>query len=243
MRLLVLGANSDIAHALARLFARRERAELVLASRDMPRLEKRAQDVSVRTGVRAEAVFFDACDFDSHEGFYAALEPKPDGVVLAFGEFGDQGAAQKEFPLARRIIESNFTAAVGILSVIAADFEARGHGFVIGIGSVAGLRGRQSNYIYGAAKAGLNVFLAGLRHRLFRRGVQVMTVLPGFVRTKMTENLDLPQRLVVEPETAAEAIYRGWKKKRPVVYAPGFWRWIMLVIRSLPEAVFNRTRL
>jgi len=243
MRLLVLGANSDIAHALARLFARRERADLVLASRDMPRLEKRAQDVSVRTGVRAEAVFFDACDFDSHEGFYAALDPKPDGVVLAFGEFGDQGAAQKEFPLARRIIKSNFTAAVGILSVIAADFEARGHGFIIGIGSVAGLRGRQSNYIYGAAKAGLNVFLAGLRHRLFRRGVQVMTVLPGFVRTKMTENLDLPQRLVVEPDTAAEVIYRGWKKKRPVVYAPGFWRWIMLVIRSLPEAVFNRTRL
>jgi short-subunit dehydrogenase len=243
MRLLVLGANSDIAHALARLFARRERAELVLASRDMQRLEKKARDVSVRTGVRAEAVFFDACDFDSHEGFYGAIDPKPDGVVLAFGEFADQAAAQKDFRLARRIIESNFTAAAAILSVIAADFEARGHGFIIGIGSVAGLRGRQSNYIYGAAKAGLNVFLAGLRHRLFRRGVQVMTVLPGFVRTKMTENLDLPQRLVVEPEAAAEAIYRGWKKKRPVVYAPGFWRWIMLIIRSLPEAVFNRTRL
>ncbi|MCF8052609.1 MAG: SDR family oxidoreductase [Desulfobacterales bacterium] len=243
MRLLVLGANSDIAHALARLFARRERAELVLASRDMQRLEKRARDVSVRTGVRAEAVFFDACDFDSHEGFYAAIDPKPDGVVLAFGEFADQAAAQKDFRLAHRIIESNFTAAAGILSVIASDFEVRGHGFIVGIGSVAGLRGRQSNYIYGAAKAGLNVFLAGLRHRLFRRGVQVTTVLPGFVRTKMTENLDLPQRLVVEPEAAAEAIYRGWKKKRPVVYAPGFWRWIMLIIRFMPEAVFNRTRL
>ncbi len=243
MRLLVLGANSDIAHALARLFAGRERAELVLASRDMQRLEKKARDVSVRTGVRAEAVFFDACDFDAHAGFYAALDPKPDGVMLAFGEFADRAAAQKDTLLARRIIESNFTAAAGILSVIAADFEARGHGFIIGIGSAAGLRGRQSNYIYGSAKAGLHVFLAGLRHRLFRRGVHVMTVLPGFVRTKMTENLDLPQRLVVEPEAAAEAIYRGWKKKRPVVYAPGFWRWIMLIIRCMPEAVFNRTRL
>lgn len=172
-----------------------------------------------------------------------ASSPNPTVWYWPSGSSSTSVPPKKEFPLARRIIESNFTAAVGILGVIAADFEARGHGFIIGIGSVAGLRGRQSNYIYGAAKAGLNIFLAGLRHRLFRRGVQVMTVLPGFVRTKMTENLDLPQRLVAEPEVAAEAIYRGWKKKRPVVYAPGFWRWIMLVIRALPEAVFNRTRL
>ncbi len=243
MKLLILGANSDIALAVSRLFARRERADVVLASRDLERLEKRARDIAVRSRVRAEAVYFDAGDYAAHASFYEKISPKPDGVVLAFGHFGDPHAARTDRDLARKIIDANFTAAAGILSVVAEDFEQRGHGFIIGISSVAGLRGRQSNYVYGAAKAGLNVYLAGLRHRLFSRGVQVTTVLPGFVRTKMTEGLDLPERLVASPEAAAEAIYRGWKKRRAVVYAPAFWRWIMLAIRATPEAIFNRTGL
>ena len=214
-----------------------------MASRDLPRLEKRAADVALRSGVRTEAVYFDAGDHSSHASFYEAIAPKPDGVVLAFGHYGDPAAARTDPGLARRIIDTNFTHAAAILSVIAADFEKRGHGFIIGISSVAGLRGRKSNYVYGSAKAGLNVYLAGLRHRLFRRGVIVTTVLPGFVRTKMTETLDLPQRLVADPADAAEAIYHGWQKGRAVVYAPGFWRWIMLVIRMMPEAIFNRTNL
>jgi short-subunit dehydrogenase len=243
MKLLILGANSDIALAVGRIFAEKERADLVLASRDLARLQKRAEDIALRSGVRTEAVYFDAGDHDGHRAFYDAVSPKPDGVVLAFGHFGDPMAARTDRKLARKIIDTNFTAAAGILSVVAEDFEGRGHGFIIGISSVAGLRGRQSNYVYGAAKAGLSVYLAGLRHRLFKRGVQVTTVLPGFVRTKMTEGLDLPQHLVAEPAAAAEAVYRGWRRGRPVVYAPGFWRWIMLLIRMTPEAVFNRTRL
>ena len=243
MKLLILGANSDIALAICRIFADRQGADLVLASRDLDRLEKRAKDLSLRSGVRVEAVRFDAGDHETHAPFYEAISPKPDGVVLAFGHFGDPLAARTDRALARKIIDTNFTAAAGILSVVAEDFEQRGHGFIIGISSVAGLRGRQSNYVYGAAKAGLNAYLSGLRHRLFRRGVKVTTVLPGFVRTKMTEKLDLPQRLVADPQQAAEAVYRGWQKGRAVVYAPGFWRWIMLVIRLMPEAIFNRTGL
>jgi short-subunit dehydrogenase len=243
MKLLILGANSDIALAVGRIFAEAEHAELILASRDLERLRKRAKDISLRGGVKAEAVYFDARDHDAHAPFYEAITPKPDGVVLAFGLFGDQQAARTDRELARQIIDTNFTAAAGILSVVAADFERRGHGFIIGVSSVAGLRGRQSNYVYGSAKAGLTVYLAGLRHRLRRSGVHVMTVLPGFVRTKMTENLDLPARLVAEPRSAAEAIYRGWQKRRAVVYAPGFWRWIMLLIRATPESIFIRTRL
>jgi short-subunit dehydrogenase len=243
MKLLILGANSDIALAVGRIFAEKERAELVLASRDLPRLKKRAKDVALRSGVRAEAVYFEAGDHSSHASFYQALTPKPDGVVLAFGHYGDPEAARTDPDLARKIIDTNFTHAAGILSVVSEDFERRGHGFIIGISSVAGLRGRQSNYVYGAAKAGLSVYLAGLRHRLFKRGVAVTTVLPGFVRTKMTEKLDLPQRLVADPSDAAEAIYHGWRKGRAVVYAPGFWRWIMLLIRMMPETIFNRTNL
>jgi len=164
-------------------------------------------------------------------------------VVTAFGILGDQERAQGDFPHAREIVESNYLGAVSILEIVAADFEKRGHGWIAGIGSVAGDRGRGSNYIYGSAKGALAIYLGGLRNRLCKRGVHVMTVLPGFVRTKMTRGLPLPERLVAEPEAVARDIHRGLKARRNILYTRWFWRWIMLVIRSVPEALFKRTRL
>lgn len=243
MNLLFLGANSDMALAIARKFADAERADVVLASRDLDRLEKRARDLEVRYRVRTEALFFDACDYGSHQSFYEALDPRPDGVVLAFGAYADQSTVGDDLNEARHLIRSNFTGAVSILGIIAADFEKRGNGFIIGISSVAGERGRQSNYVYGAAKAGFTVFLAGLRNRLHRRRVRVMTVLPGFVRTKMTEGLDLPGLLTAEPEQVAGDVYRAYLRGKDIVYTRPFWRIIMFLIRITPEAVFKRLRL
>lgn len=243
MNLLILGANSDLAHALAKLFARAAGANICLASRDMALLKKRAQDIHTRFQVKAAIAAFDAQDFDGHPNFYERIHPKPDGVIVAFGYMGEQQVAQDDFQEARRIIDINFTGAVSILEIIAADFERRGHGFIIGIASVAGERGRQSNYLYGAAKGAFSIYLSGLRNRLSQRGAHVMTVLPGFMQTKMTENLDLPQVLTLTPDAAAADIFRAFKKSKNIVYTGWFWRWIMLVIKAIPEGIFKRLRL
>ncbi|MFH2219305.1 MAG: SDR family oxidoreductase [Pseudomonadota bacterium] len=243
MYLLVLGANSYIAQAIARKFADAERANLYLASRKLSLLQKKARDIEIRYPVKAVPLFFDAVDYGSHIEFYNRLDPKPEGVVLAFGYLGDQDLAQRSFHEAKRIVEANFIGAVSILEVVAADFEKRGHGFFIGISSAAGDRGRQSNYIYGSAKSALNTYLSGLRNRLHAKNIHVMTVLPGFVRTKMTDNLKLPGLLTAEPEAVAEDVYKGYQKGRDIVYTKWFWRWIMFIIRAIPEKVFKRTNI
>lgn len=243
MILLVLGANSDVAEALCAKFAQAEGASLYLASRDVELLEKKAKNLEIRYQVKAEARYFDAVDYASHGKFYESLDPKPDGVVMAFGYLGEQNDAQQDFGQARKIIETNFLGAVSILELIAADFEKRGHGFIIGISSVAGERGRQSNYIYGSAKGALTIYLSGLRNRLFKRNVRVITVLPGFVRTKMTESLKLPERLIAEPQEVAEDVYRAYKSGKDILYTKWFWRWIMMIICLIPERIFKRGNL
>jgi short-subunit dehydrogenase len=229
--------------AVAAKFARLAQADLCLASRDVERLAKKARDLEIRYQVRAAVRPFDALDYAAHADFYAGLDPKPDLVLLVFGYLGDQTAAQQDFREARKIIETNLLAAVSILEVIAADFEARGRGTIMALSSVAGERGRQSNYIYGAAKGGLTVYLSGLRARLCRHGIRVLTVLPGFVRTKMTESLELPEILLAEPDEVAEDIYQAYKRGKDIVYSKWFWRYIMKVIRLIPEPIFKRLKL
>ncbi len=243
MRLLILGANSDVAHALARKFAKENKADFYLASRNKELLDKKVLDLKARYNVNAEAIVFDATDYASHKSFYDSLDPKPDGVVLAFGYLGDQEKAQSDFKEAGKIIHSNYTGAVSILETVAADFEQREHGFIIGISSVAGDRGRMSNYIYGSAKAGVTTFLSGLRNRLFKKKVHVMTVLPGFINTKMTENLDLPGLLTAEPSEVANDIYNAYKKKKNIIYTKWYWRIILRIIKSIPENIFKRLRM
>lgn len=244
MHLTILGANSDVALAVARRFARAKRIDsLCLASRDLELLERSAGDLRVRYDLPVRPVRFDALDFTSHGDFYARLDPKPDMVLLAFGDIGDQQHAQSCFDQARRIIDVNFTGAVSILEIVAADFEKRRQGAIIGISSVAGERGRRSNYFYGASKAALSAYLSGLRNRLHRSGVQVMTVLPGFIDTKMNRHLKLPGVLTASPEAVADDIYAAWLKSRDRIYSRWFWRWIMAVIKALPESIFKKTDL
>ncbi|HAA03850.1 MAG TPA: short-chain dehydrogenase [Syntrophobacteraceae bacterium] len=243
MVLLVLGGNSDVGFAIARRFAEAEGAYVILASRQVDQLARKAKDLEIRYQIHAKAVYFDACHHESHAEFYRSLEPRPDGVVLAFGYLGDQLEAQRDFSEARRIVDTNFLGAVSILEIVAAEFETRGRGFIIGISSVAGERGRQSNYVYGSAKAALTAYLSGLRNRLWASNVRVMTVLPGFVRTKMTANLKLPQRLLAEPLDVANEIYHAYRKGKDIVYSKRLWRWVMAVIRMLPEPLFKRLRL
>ena len=240
MRVLILGGNSDVALALARGFAREYKADIILASRDMELLEKRAKDISVRAGVEARAVRFDATDHASHKAFYDSIEPKPDIVIAAFGYLGDQKKAESDPAEAMLIIGTNYTGAVSVLEIVAADMEARKVGTIIGIGSVAGERGRKSNYVYGSAKGALKIYLSGLRNRLSSSDVRVITVLPGFMATKMTEGMNLPAALTASPEDAAADIISGYANGKAVVYTKWFWRWIMLIIRLIPEKKFMK---
>ncbi len=241
-RLLILGATSDIARACARRFAA-EGFHLILAARHPEDLSRDIKDLHIRFGVEAKTVFFDVLDMDSHEKFFNSLESLPDGVLCAIGTMAETEAAMSNPKKLKHILDSNLTGPAGILTLAAEAFRKRGKGFIIGISSVAGNRGRGTNYPYGSAKAGFSAFLSGLRNRLGKSGVSVMTVLPGFVRTRMTETMALPEKLTAEPVEVANDIFRGWKKGKSIVYTKGIWRFIMLIIQHIPEFLFKRMKL
>ncbi|MGH9364494.1 MAG: SDR family oxidoreductase [Thermoanaerobaculia bacterium] len=242
---LVLGATSGIGRAVADELAR-SGSDLLLAGRDREELDALAADLRLRRGVRTESLPFDALALETHPAFVdecrRASRDSLAGAVVCLGTLGDQSAAQKDPLEMKRILDTNLTGAASILGLLANHFEASKGGFLCALSSVAGERGRQSNYVYGAAKAGLSVFLQGLRNRLFRSGVRVITIKAGFVDTRMTYGRP-GMFLVASPERAGRAIVRAIRKGRDVVYVPGFWRAAMLLIRAIPERVFKRLRL
>lgn len=239
---LILGAGSDMAVAIARQFAG-EKYDIQLAARNASSLYALQQDLQIRQQVKATSHVFDAENFGSHAAFYASLPEKPDITICVFGYLGQQEKAQSDWTEAARIINTNYTGAVSILNIVADDYASRGAGTIIGISSVAGERGRQSNYIYGSAKAGFTAYLSGLRNRLFHKGVHVLSVQPGFVYTRMTENLTLPPLLTAQPQQVAASVYKAAKAKKNTVYTKWFWRYIMLIIKNVPERIFKKLKL
>jgi short-subunit dehydrogenase len=237
--ILIIGAKSDIAKATAREYAKHG-YDLYLAARNTDDLNEFVNDVRVRTQQTVKAIELDILDYQSHQAFYDQLEEKPLGVISAVGYLGVQEKAQLEFQEAQRIIDTNYTGLVSLFNIIANDFEQRRSGFIVGISSVAGDRGRKSNYIYGAAKSALTTYLSGLRNRLCSSQVHVMTVKPGFVATKMTEGMDLPEKLTAQPEDVAKSIYNAQQNNKNVLYTKWVWRWIMLIIITIPEWVFKK---
>lgn len=241
-RVLVVGVTSAIARAVAGEFARRGN-DLVVTGRNPEELEAVASDLAIRHRVRVDARAFDALDFDEHDGLVSgAAEHGLAGIVVALGYMGHQEHGQSDFSMARRVVDTNYTACVSLLERAAAHLESQGHGFICAISSVAGDRGRQSNYLYGSAKSGLDAYLQGLRNRLHPSGISVTTIKPGFVDTRMTYGLP-GLFLVAAPEAVAQGVHRAIRRRRGVVYLPWFWRFIMLIIRSIPEPVFNRMKL
>jgi decaprenylphospho-beta-D-erythro-pentofuranosid-2-ulose 2-reductase len=239
---LLLGAASDMSVAIARKFAK-EGYNLQLAARNAQRLQPMQSDLSIRHHASCDLVEFDALNFQSHASFFQNLSPKPDVVICVFGYLGENETARQDWTETEKIINSNYTGAVSILNIVGNYFLEQKKGTIVGISSVAGERGRQSNYIYGSAKAGFTAYLSGLRNRLFPAGVHVVTVQPGFVYTRMTENLKLPPMLTAKPEDVADSVYRAVKNKTNVVYVKWFWRWIMLIIKSVPEFMFKKLKL
>jgi short-subunit dehydrogenase len=237
--ILIVGAKSDIAKAVAREYAKNG-YDIYLVGREIGELEEFATDLRVRTQRDIRLVTLDILDFDSHQSFYDELEHKPLGVITAVGYLGDQDKAQDDMAQTLQIINTNYTGVVTLLNIIANDFEARKSGFIVGISSVAGDRGRKSNYLYGSAKAGFSAYLSGLRNRLYESQVSVMSVKPGFVATKMTEDMELPQKLTALPEEVAEDIFNAQQNGKDILYTKWIWRYIMFIITSIPEFIFKK---
>jgi decaprenylphospho-beta-D-erythro-pentofuranosid-2-ulose 2-reductase len=232
---LVLGATSGIARAVAHRLGR-DGHSLLLAGRNLEELQRLASDLQLRYHVRAEAILFSALDFSHHGTFFESVigqtAGRLGGVMLCYGDMQPQAATETDFVAARQMIDVNFTSAVSILSLAANYLEERRSGF---IGII---------YTYGATKAALSAFAQGLRNRLSRAGVHVLTIKPGFVATRMTAGLlDPNSPMVASPERVANDIVRALAKRRPIVYTPWYWRYIMALICTIPERIFQRMKL
>lgn len=239
--LLVLGGNSDIGLATAREFARYG-YDIALAARQHERLESLIADFDIRYKAVLQILDFDVTAYDTHSNFVKTLQRLPDVVLCAVGIMHDQVQAQTDIALARDMIDANYTGPVAILEHFATAFEHRGSGRIIGLSSIAGVRGRASNYIYGSTKAAFSTYLEGLQHRLKRSGVRVDIIKPGFVRTRMTENMDLPKALLVDPEALAKKIFSAKANRREIF--PDFkWKMVTEIVRHLPQILFLRSRL
>jgi decaprenylphospho-beta-D-erythro-pentofuranosid-2-ulose 2-reductase len=239
-KILIIGATSAIAEAAARRFARNG-ASLYLLARNQERLSSLVSDLKIRGASAVAYAPFNAGDFDKHKSVLNLAISDMGGIdvaLIAYGTLGDQKACEKDFNLTLHELNTNLVSVISVLTCLANHFEAQRHGTIAVISSVAGDRGRQSNYVYGTAKGAVSVFLQGLRNRLHKSGVHVLTAKPGFVDTPMTSSFK-KGLLWSSPEAIADGIERAIVKKRDEVYLPWWWAVVMLIIRLIPERIFK----
>lgn len=242
--IVIIGATSGIAEACARHWAARS-AHFFLVARNKTRLENIKNDLCAR-GASADIYVLDANDLNAHAAMVNAAQQslgRIDIVLIAHGTLSDQKACESSAETAVAEVLSNGTSAIALLTHFANVLEAQRSGTLAVISSVAGERGRPSNYVYGAAKAMVTAFCEGLRARLFKVGVHVLVIKPGFVATAMTAGLDLPPLLTATPDAVAADIASAVQRRRDILFTPWFWRWIMCVIRAIPVSVFKKLSL
>jgi decaprenylphospho-beta-D-erythro-pentofuranosid-2-ulose 2-reductase len=242
-KMLVFGATSAIAVAVQRELVG-EVSSFCLCARSPEKLESVAQDLRQR-GAVVTTMVADLDQLSAHQELVSALWQKNAGFdvcLLAQGTLADQARAQEDFTLAHKELHTNFIAPASLLSALAPLFEAQRSGVLMVITSVAGDRGRASNYVYGSAKGALSIWCQGLRNRLAPSGVRLMTIKPGFVATPMTAHLKQGP-LFASPQRVARGIVRGLRTGGEVIYVPWFWCFIMLVIKLIPERIFKRLSL
>jgi decaprenylphospho-beta-D-erythro-pentofuranosid-2-ulose 2-reductase len=241
MKILIAGATSAIAHETAKFFAR-DGAELFLVARNADKLEDISNDLRVRGAKKAETFLLDLNDLDRHQQMIeTAIETlgSLDMVLIAHGTLGDQQLCQQSVAKTLEELTTNFTSVISLLTILANYFEQQKHGCIAVVSSVAGDRGRRSNYVYGTAKGAVSIFLQGLRSRLSKSGVAVVTAKPGLVDTPMTASLK-KGLLFAQPAKVGKGIYQAMMKGKEVVYLPWFWRPIMAIVKSIPESIFKK---
>jgi short-subunit dehydrogenase len=243
-RVLIIGATSGIAEAVARRYASRG-DKLFLAARNSAKLEVIAADLRARGAAEVDVFQWDANDYQQLNSMLAetwSVMGPIDVALVAHGTLPDQALCERDSSVAVNEFRTNAESVIVCLDGLAGKFEEQGNGVIAVIGSVAGDRGRASNYWYGAAKSAVDTFASGLRGRMLAHGVHVMTIKPGFVDTPMTRGLELPGALVATADRVAQDIARAIEKKKNVIYTPWFWRYIMLLISHIPGFIFKRMK-
>lgn len=244
MKLLILGATSCIAQEVAKKVLR-DGGDVYLVARDSKKLEILLQDLKLRGKGKVAGSVFDLDKEENHSKIISMASEalgSIDTALIAHGILGDQEKAEQNYAEAFRILNTNFLSSVSLSQKVVNYFAGQKRGTLAVIGSVAGDRGRQSNYYYGASKAGLEAFLSGLRNKIYPRGIHVLTIIPGYVDTPMTAGYK-KNFLFAKPDSVARGILNAIKQKKDVVYLPKFWWGIMWIIRSIPECLFKRLRL
>tara|TARA_B100002051_G_C16741621_1_gene644667 strand:- start:3237 stop:3971 length:735 start_codon:yes stop_codon:yes gene_type:complete len=238
--LLILGAKSEIAISTAKLYAKNG-WDLILVGREVSKILLLFKiELEEEFNSKVKLCDLDILKFQSHITFFKSLLQKPDGVICFIGLLGNQKKSEIDFYQTNKIIDSNFTGIVSMLNIFANYFEKKGEGFIACVSSVAGDRGRKSNYTYGSAKAALTTYLSGLRNRLSSKNVHIMTVKPGYVKTKMTKDLNIPNILKVTPNYVAKRIYMMQQRGKDIIYIPRFWSLIMILVKLVPERIFKK---
>ena len=243
-KILIIGATSRIARETAKLFAS-DGVSLYLLARDQKKLCVLSEDLKVRGAAQIFHRTFEATDFRQCEVILSdAIQSLGglDAVLIAHGMLPDQKSCEGSYEETEKALRINFLSVVSFLTFLANFMDRQGHGCIAVISSVAGDRGRQSNYIYGAAKGALSIFLQGLRNRLAIKGVAVVTIKPGFVDTPMTSHLK-QGFLYARAEHVAADIHNAMKRGKNVVYTPWYWRFIMAAILAIPECIFKKMHL
>jgi len=235
---LILGALSDIGVAIGRAYAGTGR-KLILLARDAEKLQRESEHLRLKYNAAVEPHVFDV--LYSHSELLARLDPFPGTVISVVGLMGDHETSAADEMAADLVFRSNFNAPALFLQACANRMAAGG--VIVGISSVAGDRGRASNYFYGSAKAGFTAFLSGLRGRMAARGVQVITVKPGFVKTRMLAGMKTPAALTAAPEEVAAAILKAEAKLNDVIYVRPIWGLVMAIIKAIPEGRFKKLKL
>ncbi len=244
MKIIIIGATSAIAHETAKWFAR-DHAQLFLVARSAEKLEAISNDLKVRGAKSTETFLLDINNLDRHQEMIQAAIETLGGIDMAFishGTLADQQLCQQSVTKTIEELTTNFTSVISLLTILANYFEQQRHGTIAVVTSVAGDRGRPSNYVYGTSKGAVTIFLQGLRSRLSKSGVTVLTIKPGLVDTPMTASLNKGP-LFAQPGKVGKSIYKAIKKRKDIIYIPWFWRPIMLIVKSIPEPIFKRLSL
>lgn len=241
--MIVLGSNSDISLAfLEKVLKEGQRFPMVyLFTSNVDKTMKLAKHIEAKYDQKCEIIEFDL----TKKNNYQAIEHIDSDLLFCASGFLGKNTEEGLYDIENtmKIVEINYSKLIFLINFFAKKMEVKGQGTIIALSSVAGERGRQSNFIYGSAKAGFTAYLAGLRNYLFHKKVHVMTVIPGFMDTQMTADIETPKSLTAQPEQAAEIIYKAFKKKRNVVYVTFVWWGIMMIIRNIPEFIFKKLKM
>jgi decaprenylphospho-beta-D-erythro-pentofuranosid-2-ulose 2-reductase len=240
--ILILGANSDIGKAIAEEFASKKYA-IQLAARNVERLLDVEANIHIQYDVMCSLHEFDALNFNSHAAFFESLPVIPTVVIAVFAVMTDEEMAFTNWQQTANMIDTNFTGTVSILNICSQYMRQQKRGCIAAISSVAGDRGRANKLIYGSTKAALNSYLSGLRNLLFKDGVHVLNIKLGYVRTRLTKDLQVSKYLMAEPNQVAKAIFKAVQKKKNTLYIKKIWWWIMGIIKCIPEPLFTKMKL